>query len=195
MIEQFWMRRPISHRAEVVGRGDQALAEMMLPDAIDDYPRGERILRAGDRLSEFEPAVVGVLTIIDASQRLQKPPRHGRAWLMEVAANEDVRIERLGGGTDGHRPLDRRTGLERRQLLAELAGDFAVGAEHELKFGRKVREVLANVVARDGNRRIRAEEQIDDLSWPRGRLDFECSADRLHRKCRPLRALSRATCP
>src|ERR1043166_6639518 len=36
-VEQFGMSWPLPHLAEIVGRGDEALAEMPLPDAIDHH--------------------------------------------------------------------------------------------------------------------------------------------------------------
>ena len=46
-IEQFGMRRVAAHRAEIVRRGDDALAEVILPEAIDDDAGRERIDRGG----------------------------------------------------------------------------------------------------------------------------------------------------
>ena len=45
-IEQLGMRRRRAQLAEVVGRADDAAAEVMLPDAVDDHPRGEHVLAA-----------------------------------------------------------------------------------------------------------------------------------------------------
>ena len=48
IIEQLRMRRRIGAGAEVAGRANEPLAEMMQPDAIDDDARRERIVLAGD---------------------------------------------------------------------------------------------------------------------------------------------------
>ena len=45
-VEQFGMRGALAHLAEIVGRADDAFAEMMLPDAIDHHARGQRIRSA-----------------------------------------------------------------------------------------------------------------------------------------------------
>jgi hypothetical protein len=65
-----------------------------------------------------------------------------------------MRIDRHRRRMDGYRPLERRAGLERRQILAKLPRHFAVGAQDELEFGGEMREVVANLVAIDGNWRI-----------------------------------------
>src|SRR5207302_671998 len=44
-VEQLRMRRQRAHPAEVARRSDQTPAEVLLPDAIDDRPPGEDILR------------------------------------------------------------------------------------------------------------------------------------------------------
>src|SRR4051812_9700303 len=43
-IEQLGMRRRLTHRAEIVARRDDSLAEMMLPKAVDNNSRGERMI-------------------------------------------------------------------------------------------------------------------------------------------------------
>ena len=46
--------------AEVIGAADQAIAEVSLPDAIDDHPRGEGVIGVSEPMGEFETtAVVG----------------------------------------------------------------------------------------------------------------------------------------
>ena len=44
-VEQFRMRRLLAHHAEIARRAHQTFAEMMLPYAIHNHPRGERIVR------------------------------------------------------------------------------------------------------------------------------------------------------
>ena len=39
-VEQFGMRRPLAHDAEIAGRADDALAEMVVPDAVHHHARG-----------------------------------------------------------------------------------------------------------------------------------------------------------
>ncbi len=55
-VEQLGMRGRGAEPAEVVRRPYQPLAEMVLPDAVHHHPRGQRILRAGQPASQFQPA-------------------------------------------------------------------------------------------------------------------------------------------
>ena len=41
-VEQLGMRRGLALLAEIAGRGDDSAAEVMLPEAVDDHPRGQR---------------------------------------------------------------------------------------------------------------------------------------------------------
>ena len=47
-IEQFRMRRLFAHPTEIAGRANQALSEMVLPDAVDDDSSRQRVFRAGN---------------------------------------------------------------------------------------------------------------------------------------------------
>src|SRR5262245_31580135 len=56
-IEQFRMCGRLAQLAEVARRAHDAFAEMMLPDAIDHHPRGERILPRHQPLGQSAPPV------------------------------------------------------------------------------------------------------------------------------------------
>src|SRR5207245_800761 len=43
-VEQFGMAGGITEPAQVAGRGDEAAAKMLLPDAVDDHPRREGMI-------------------------------------------------------------------------------------------------------------------------------------------------------
>ena len=49
------IHRRRSHLSEVIRRGDDALAEMVLPHAVDDHSRRQRIVAAGQPLRESQP--------------------------------------------------------------------------------------------------------------------------------------------
>ena len=51
------MRGMRAEMTEIAAGGDQAPAEMVLPDAVDDEPGGQRIFRLHDPL---RPAPIGV---------------------------------------------------------------------------------------------------------------------------------------
>src|ERR1700730_15679747 len=56
IVEQFWMRRLLSLFAEVARRADDALAEMILPNAVPHDAGRQWMVRPGDPLSQFQPA-------------------------------------------------------------------------------------------------------------------------------------------
>ncbi len=43
-VEQFGMARHRTTAAEIIGRGDQPLAKVVLPEPIDDHPGRQRML-------------------------------------------------------------------------------------------------------------------------------------------------------
>ena len=51
------MRRLAAVEAEVVRRLDQAAAEVIVPQPVDDRPGEQRVVLAGDPLGQFAPAV------------------------------------------------------------------------------------------------------------------------------------------
>ena len=112
-----------------LARADQPLAEVPQPDAIDEHPRGQRILRGRRSLA---PARAGRSPSETADGRArrehaQEPPRHGLARAAGIAADEDVRLDGLRGVVHHHRP-GRRTRMRRFELddravqLIELPG-------------------------------------------------------------------------
>ena len=52
-VEQLGMTRAIAAQTEVVRRFHEARAEVVLPDAVHDYARGEWIARIGDPAREL----------------------------------------------------------------------------------------------------------------------------------------------
>src|SRR4026209_2167691 len=51
-IQQLWMRGPVAVDAKVAGCPNQSFAEMVLPNAVYDDTRSQRILGAGDPFSQ-----------------------------------------------------------------------------------------------------------------------------------------------
>src|SRR5262245_57242597 len=89
------MRRSFAHRAEVTRRADQALAEMMLPDAVDDHAGRERVVFVRDRIGQFEPSAAlrkrrGVIW----AQYGEKPSRGVFADILRAAANMHLHVLR-----------------------------------------------------------------------------------------------------
>ena len=44
-VQEFWMRGVLSLPAKVTGGGHKALTEMLLPNAVDENTRGQRVVR------------------------------------------------------------------------------------------------------------------------------------------------------
>ena len=58
-VQQLGMRGLVTHHAEVARSSHQAFSEVMLPDAIHDHPRGQRIVRAHQPLGQGQAALTG----------------------------------------------------------------------------------------------------------------------------------------
>ena len=86
----------IAAQAEVAGRGDQSSAEMPLPDAVDQHPRGQRIPRVGDRSRQLEPAAPLLERRSRSARRAaagtaaESPGRAGRDYLERIRADRSA---------------------------------------------------------------------------------------------------------
>ena len=105
-VEQFRMRRRRTELAEIVGGGDQAAAEDVVPEAVDDDPRGQRVgLQIGDPLRQLQAAAAG-----GPERRrvegVEKAARHRIGGLLVVAADEQRGVP--GVGLDDARHAHRR---------------------------------------------------------------------------------------
>ena len=56
-IEQLGMAWGIAAETKIAGRGDEALAEVMMPEAVDDDTSGEWIFGMGDPVGEGKSAL------------------------------------------------------------------------------------------------------------------------------------------
>ena len=92
------MRGPLAQDAEVARRAHQTLAEMLLPDAVDEHAGRERIGRAGNRLGQlFPPAAGDIRRGLVRAEHLDKPTRHLGAKRFGIAAHVHLQIPRLLG--------------------------------------------------------------------------------------------------
>ena len=90
-IEQLGVRWFFRHRAEVVWRRHEALAEMVHPHAVHDHARGERVFLRRDALREFVAAAAlgewhGLAV---GAEDLEEAARHDLTARLCLAANED----------------------------------------------------------------------------------------------------------
>jgi hypothetical protein len=56
-VEQFGVRRRFAHLAEVARRAHDALAEVMLPDAVHHHPRREGVIGRDEPLGKTTPRI------------------------------------------------------------------------------------------------------------------------------------------
>src|SRR4051812_46796401 len=82
------MARAIALRAEVTRGAHKSLAEMMLPDAIDDDTWSQWIRRVGNRLREFQSSgAIRKALRFSGAQDGNKMRRRRFAGIIPVAAN------------------------------------------------------------------------------------------------------------
>ena len=87
-IEQFGMCGKLAGAAVIVGSADDALGEVILPDAVGDYAGGERMFLRGQPLGHFETSAALLDgRLIFTGYDLQELPGHYRAFACYVAAD------------------------------------------------------------------------------------------------------------
>ena len=97
-VEQWQIHGSYPRPSKVVGRGDDAGAEVPLPDPVGHHPRRERVPRAGEPPGQGQPTSRGIAESHDRRQRIaaiDEYCRHGGLDLfpgrMDVAAVQDER--------------------------------------------------------------------------------------------------------
>src|SRR2546429_9911176 len=83
-VQQLRIRGVLAEEAEVLGGIDETGSEVTLPDSVDGYAAGERILRRSEPAGEVEPAAPTGFDQrwIVAAQNGQKVSRHGLAEIL-----------------------------------------------------------------------------------------------------------------
>ena len=123
-IEEFGMGGQIAAEAEVAGGGDEAGAEVVHPDAVDEDAGGERVVGVDEGLGEFEAAgAVGKGLLVAAAEAGEGAGRGECAGVVGVAAEEDV------GGFRGRQVFDGH-GAGRGAVVGGL-GEHGVVADAE----------------------------------------------------------------
>src|SRR5262245_6775640 len=100
-VEQFGMGRALASRAEILGRRYQSLSEILLPYAVDNDARGQRIVPVNDPFRQAEPVRRSVFR--ERVQRGGNARADGIAGTLPVAAFEDARLARDLPGADSQR--------------------------------------------------------------------------------------------
>ena len=115
MVEQLGVGGRPAPGAEVVGRGDQPPAEVVLPDPVDHDPGGQGVRRVDQPAGQLQPAALlgrDALGQPLAAEDLEEAPGDHLAGAGGVALPEEWRVVRRSLG-DGVGLLDRgRVGVE-----------------------------------------------------------------------------------
>ena len=156
------MRRPLAHDAEIAGRADDALAEMIMPDAIHHHARRQRILRVRQPLRQRRPPARwirrpagGTIFALPGSSSVRKPGLHLFLRTVVIADREDVRRRRFAPRSRNAHALGQRTGID----IVEL---------RELRFERFV--LLLRFALQQLRRLPRRRSR--DTAWPWRHLPF-----------------------
>src|SRR5690349_21588990 len=106
------MRRAFPQLAIIARRGHYPATEMVLPDAVHNHARSQRIRSVGNGVRQFLPpaAFMERLPVFGGKDR-EKPPRSDLAQIVAVAADLNLYIRRL---------LLIRDDLQIRVLLRQL---------------------------------------------------------------------------
>ena len=144
------MRRRIAAEAEVAGRADDPLPEVVHPDAVHEHPRRQRIVLRRDGSGELEPAAAVREGLAIRIEHLEELARYIGAGPVRVAAQEELRIvralgveQRHGAGWAFRRPrldvLDELLVFPLRAAVGEEREETPI--ERERRIGRGVRTV------------------------------------------------------
>src|SRR5690242_5337086 len=98
------MRGLVAAHAEIARRAHQSLAEVPLPNPIDNHARGQRIVTVRDCAGQLQPATPlrEGLTFV-AGQYCRETARHFRARIVRIAADVNARGLGLWYVLDVHR--------------------------------------------------------------------------------------------
>ena len=120
-IQEGQVRGPFALRAEILGRLDDARAEVLLPIAVDRHTGRQRIVRIDQPLGQAQPVVGRALG--QRGHFGRNAPLDFLGRLIVLASGEQLRRfpAAVGLGQIAHDERgDRRLGVDRRDLLAKL---------------------------------------------------------------------------
>src|ERR1041384_8775460 len=60
VVQQFRMRRPAAHPAEIVGCVDDTPSEMIRPDPVDHHTSSQRIIRTSNPIGKFGARILSI---------------------------------------------------------------------------------------------------------------------------------------
>ena len=125
MIEQLRVSGRFAEPSEVVRRPDQPAADHLLPDAVGHHAGGERVGRRDEPFGQFPAAALrgaaAEAGLLFAREDHREPPRHDRAFVLELAPQVDRRVTDPFALAARHTAFANRHHLDARELLlAEL---------------------------------------------------------------------------
>src|SRR5438132_9573289 len=92
------MARQAAHAPQIVRSIDDPLAEVIVPDAIDDAAPGQRVARIGNPFGEGSTAISLALRLkggVERGHAFERAGADGLQRLLDVAAPEDEDRRRL----------------------------------------------------------------------------------------------------
>jgi hypothetical protein len=116
-VEQLRMGGRLSQAPEIARRAHEALPEMVLPEAVDQDARRERMLGGGQPARELQPAAAGGDGRRTARKDLGKAPGADLAQARVVAADPEAGVREAGIGRPGDPPFPGAEGRRRQRLL------------------------------------------------------------------------------
>ncbi len=137
-VEESGVGRGIGAEAEVAGGGDEAAAEVVVPDAVDHDPGGEGVGGVDDGAGQFEAAAALVerLAVVVAGEDLEEPAGDGVAEASRAAADEHARVrfggaigEDEGGGGAEFEQAAVDVALQFPQFLGDRGGEERLGVD------------------------------------------------------------------
>ena len=96
------MRGTLARHAEVIWSGHEAFTEKMQPHAVHDHTSGERVLRVGEPLCQFQPAALLHIGQSAAATGAQKTAWDGGTQFLRLAVDVQFAIFDLFGLAHPH---------------------------------------------------------------------------------------------
>ena len=167
-VEQFRVRRPLAAKAEVARGRDDALAEMMLPEPIDDHARRQRIVLRRDPVRQCEPPAGAVGHRRDRRVRGLAAGRDNRGEAGNTSAPWLASSPRSSRYVFGGAP-----GLSVRPIATGAGGGF-LDSKPAMKLFSNFSFALSSSVSSLGDLRVGHDEQravsCDQFLLPAGAL-------------------------
>ena len=126
-IQQLGVRRLFGHVAEIIGGRDEALAEVLEPNAIHRDAGGQRVILARDGLRQLQAAApFGIGLTVPGRQDVQELPGGDGAALVLVTTQVDIAVTGAVGIGHGH-GFARHAGVRQAEFVDLRETEMARG--------------------------------------------------------------------